>query len=131
MECGCVSRDELVREGPSLDVIINNQSGTNPANRQLSALIDTGAEWNLIEGTLAAGVLHLRHIDDQWVQTANGPTLAPVYSAQLTIPNLTYSKAHRFIGVSIGVDRIILGREGFQDFVLSYSGRSGKVTLQY
>jgi predicted aspartyl protease len=131
VECGYASHDELVREGPSLYVIVNNQSGTDPVNRHLPALIDTGAEWNLIEGTLASGVLHLRRIDDQWIQTANGATLAPVYSAQLTVAGLTYSKSHRFIGVSIGADRILLGREGLQDFVLTYSGRTGKVTLQY
>jgi predicted aspartyl protease len=131
VECGCHSRAELVREGPTLEVVINNASATNPLNKQLPTLIDTGAEWNLIEDTLATGVLHLKHVDDQWVQTANGPLLAPVYVARLTIPNLTYSKLQRFVGVSLGADRILLGREGLQDFVLTYLGRSGKVTLEY
>jgi len=102
VECGSTGRDDLVREGPSLEIVINNGGATTPAHRQLPALIDTGSEWNLIEVTLAAGVLHLRHIDDQWIQTANGQTLAPVYSAQLTIPTLSYSKSHRFVGVNIG-----------------------------
>ena len=93
VECGSTGRDDLVREGPSLEIVINNGSATTPAHRQLPALIDTGSEWNLIEVTLAAGVLHLRHIDDQWIQTANGQTLAPVYSAQLTIPTLSYTKS--------------------------------------
>jgi hypothetical protein len=131
VECGSTGRDDLVREGPSLEIIINNASGTAPTHRQLPALIDTGSEWNLIEVTLAAGVLHLRHVDDQWIQTANGQTLAPVYSAQLTIPTLTYSKFHRFVGVNIGADRVILGREGLADFILTYRGRSGRVILEY
>lgn len=131
VECGSNSRAELVREGPTLEVVINNTSATNPLNKQLPTLIDTGAEWNLIEDTLATGVLHLGHVDDQWIQTANGAVLAPVYIARLTIPSLTYSKLQRFVGVSLGADRVLLGREGLQDFVLTYSGRSGKVTLQY
>ncbi len=131
VDCGSQSRDDLVREGAGLDVLVNNRSTANPFNKQLPALIDTGAEWNLIEDTLATAVLHLKHIDDQWVQTAAGPTLAPVYLAQMTIPNLTYSKLQRFVGASLGADRILLGREGLQDFVLNYSGRTGRVTLQY
>ena len=131
VECGSTGRDDLVREGPSLEIVINNGSATTPAHRQLPALIDTGSEWNLIEGTLAAGVLHLRHIDDQWIQTANGQTLAPVYSAQLTIPTLSYSKSHRFVGVNIGADRVVLGREGLADFILTCRGRSGRVILEY
>jgi hypothetical protein len=131
MECGYRSRDELVREGPALEVVLNNRSSTNPINKQLPALLDTGAEWNLIEGTLAGAVMHLQHIDDQWIQTANGQTLAPVYMALMTIPQLTYSKLQRFIGVDLGSDRILLGREGLVDFVLKYSGRTGNVTLEY
>lgn len=131
VECGSTGRDDLVREGPSLDIVINNRSAVAPIHRQLPALIDTGSEWNLIEATLAAGVLHLRHIDDQWIQTASGPALAPVYAAQLTIPTLTYSKSQRFIGVNIGSDRVILGREGLADFILTYRGRSGRVILEY
>jgi predicted aspartyl protease len=131
VECGSTGRDDLVREGPSLEIVINNGSTITPAHRQLPALIDTGSEWNLIEVTLAAGVLHLRHVDDQWIQTANGQTLAPVYSAQLTIPTLSYSKSHRFVGVNIGADRVVLGREGLADFILTYRGRSGRVILEY
>lgn len=128
IECGHQNRGELLREGPTLELVISNRSAGNPLNKQLPALIDTGAEWNLIEDTLATGVLHLRHVDDQWIQTAAGPSLAPVYLAQITIPNLTYSKLQRLIGVNLGADRILLGREGLQDFILNYSGRSGKVT---
>jgi hypothetical protein len=131
VECGSTGRDDLVRGGPSLEIIISNASVTAPTHRQLPELIDTGSEWNLIEVTLAAGVLHLRHVDDQWIQTANGQTPAPVYSAQLTIPTLTYSKSHRFVGVNIGADRVILGREGLADFILTYRGRSARVILEY
>jgi hypothetical protein len=131
VECGYRSRDELVREGPALEVVVNNRHATNPINKQLPAFLDTGAEWNLIEDTLASAALHLMHVDDQWIQTANSPTLAPVYIAQLTIPQLTYSKLQRFIGVDLGADRILLGREGLVDFLLTYSGRTGPVTLEY
>ena len=102
VECGFSSRDQLVREGPSLEIVVNNRSVASPVHKQLPALIDTGAEWNLIEDTLASGVLHLKHIDNESVQTAGGPMLAPVYLAQMTIPKLTYSKVHRFIGVNLG-----------------------------
>ena len=106
MECGFANHDELVRQGPSLEVIINNQSGTIPVNRQLPALIDTGSEWNLIEATLAAGVLHLRHVDDQWIQTANGQTLAPVYSAQLRFPGSLIP--NRIASLESASDRTVL-----------------------
>jgi gag-polyprotein putative aspartyl protease len=131
IECGYQSHDELVLEGPMLWVVISNRSATVPLNKQLQAFLDTGSEWSLIEDTLATAVLHLMHIDDQLIQTANGPALAAVYLGQLTIPNLTYSKLQRFIGVDLGADRVILGREVLQDFLLTYLGRSGKVTLEY
>ena len=131
VECGFRSPDELVREGPLLDVFINNRSAAIPLNKQLTALIDTGAEWNLIEDTLATGVLRLKHVDYQLIQTAAGQTLAPVYLAQITIPSLIYSKVQRFVGVNLGADRILLGREGLHDFLLTYSGHSGRVTLEY
>jgi predicted aspartyl protease len=131
VECGHPNRDELLREGPTLEVVISNRSATGPLSKRLPALIDTGAEWNLIEGTLATAVLHLMHVDDRWVQTANGPTLAPVYMGQLTIGALKYSKLQRFVGLDLGADRVILGREVLADFLLTYSGRSGKVTLEY
>lgn len=131
IECGHQSRDELLREGPTLEVVINNRSATNPINKHLPALLDTGSEWNLIEDTLASAALHLKHIDYQWVQTANGPARARVYMGQLTIPNLTYSKLQRFVGPDLGADRIVLGREGLADFLLTYSGRLGRVTLEY
>jgi len=131
IEWGYRSRDDLVREGPALEVVINNRNTTNPIHKQLPALLDTGAERNLIEDTLASAALHLMQVDDQWIQTAHGPALAPVYMAQLTIPQLTYSKLQRFIGVDLGTDRILLGREGLVDFLLTYSGRTGRVTLEY
>lgn len=111
--------------------IISNRSATIPFNKQLQAFLDTGFEWSLIEDTLATAALHLMHVDDQWIQTANGQALAPVYLGQLTIPNLTYTKLQRFIGVDLGANRVILGREILQDFLLTYSGRSGRVTLEY
>jgi hypothetical protein len=51
--------------------------------------------------------------------------------AQITIPQLTYSKLHRFIGVNLGSDLAIVGREMLADFRLVYSGRTGSVTLEY
>ena len=131
IECGRQSRDILISEGPSVDVIINNQGVVRSANQQLSALIDTGAEWNLIEETLASTTLNLKCIDYKWIQTAKGPSLARVYQGLLVIPSLTYSKPHRFIGADLGADRAILGREALADFLLTYSGRSGRVTLEF
>ena len=131
MDCGAVGPDELVRDGPTLEVIIGNTSRVNPRNQRLPALIDTGAEWNLIEDTLARGALLLQPVEDQLIQTANGPVVAPIYIARLMVPSLMYSKLHRFIGVNLGADRVLLGREGLQDFVLNYSGKSGRVTLQF
>ena len=120
-----------MREGPTLEVVVSNRSSRNPISKQLPALLDTGAEWNLIEDALATGALHLVPVDHEWIQTASGPALAPVYMGQLIIPGLTYSKIQRFIGVELGAERVVLGREGLGDFSLTYSGRSGKVTLEY
>jgi predicted aspartyl protease len=131
IECGYHTRDELVRLGPTLWAIIGNRSATIPLNKQLEAFLDTGSEWSLIENTLATAALHLMHVDDQWIQTANGQALAPVYLGELTIPNITYTKLQRFIGVDLGTERVILGREILGDFLLTYSGRSGRVTLEY
>lgn len=109
---------------------VGNRSSTIPLNKLLTALIDTGSEWNLIQDSVA-GALHMMHIDDKWIRTANGPVLAPVYMGQLVISALTYTKLHRFIGVDIDADRVILGRETLRDFSLTYYGRSGKATLDY
>jgi hypothetical protein len=130
IDCGHHYPDRLVRDGPQLSVIVGNRSATIPLNKQLIALFDTGSEWNLIENSIPAA-LHMMHIDDKWIRTANGLVLAPVYMGQLVISALTYTKLHRFIGVDIDADRVVLGRETLVDFILTYSGRSGKVTLEY
>jgi hypothetical protein len=75
--------------------------------------------------------LHVMHIDYRLIQTPSGAITAPVYMGQLTIAGLNYSKLHRLIGVDLGANRVILGREALQDFTLTYSGLSGKVTLEY
>jgi predicted aspartyl protease len=131
IECGYRSRDELVREGPALSIILSNRSATIPLSKQIPALIDTGSDWNLIESAIAATTLHMMHIDNRSIQTANGITMAPVYLGQLIIPGLNYSRLHRFIAAELGAERAILGREVLRDFVLTYSGKSGRVTLEF
>jgi len=121
----------LVREGPVHEVVIANRSSTIPVNATYRALLDTGSEPNLIHEDEATQILHLMHIDDTWIQTAKGSRLAPVFMGQLTIPGLTYSKLHRFVGADTGEIKVLLGREALQDFTLSYSGRTGSVTLHY
>jgi predicted aspartyl protease len=113
------------------DVIVANRSSTIPLNAQYRALLDTGAEMNLIDQHEATTALHLMHIDDATIQTANGPQAAPVFMGQLTIPGLTYSKLHRIVGANLGDRLVVLGRDTLQDFTLSYSGRTGSVTLHY
>ncbi|MGD0290112.1 MAG: hypothetical protein ABSC63_10730 [Candidatus Binataceae bacterium] len=131
VDCGHRTFDLLILKGPALEVIINNQQSSNPVNRQLDSILDTGSEWNLIEDTLAVAVLYLPVIDWQVIRTATGSARRPVYMAQITIPQLTYSKLHRFIGVNLGSDLAIVGREMLADFRLVYSGRTGSVTLEY
>lgn len=128
---GQSSFDLLILRGPALEVVINNQQPTNPVNRQVDAILDTGSEWSLIEDSLASAVFYLPVIDWQQIRTAMGWGRRPVYMAQLTIPPLTYSKLHRFVGVNLGSDLAILGRELLVDFRLVYSGRTGAVTLEY
>ena len=130
VDCGHNHPDQLVHDGPQLSVVIGNRSATIPLNKQLTALLDTGSEWNLIENSVPAA-LHMMHIDDKWIRTANGLVLAPVYMGQLIISALTYTKLHRFVGVDIDANRVVLGREALSDFTLAYSGGSGKVSLQY
>jgi predicted aspartyl protease len=120
-----------VYKGPTLSVIVANRSATIPVNTHAEALLDTGSEFNLIQDTLAANSVHLMRIDDRLIQTANGSVAVPVYMGQLTIPNLTYTKLVRFVGVDLGADRVVLGREALQDFKLTYSGRSRRVRLEY
>jgi hypothetical protein len=114
-----------------LEVIINNTQPTKLVNRRIDAILDTGSEWSLIEDTLASTVLYLPVIDRQIIQTAMGSGSRLVYIAELTIPQLTYTKLHRFIGVNLGSDLAVLGRELLADFRLVYSGRTGSVTLEY
>jgi len=131
IDCGCTSAAALVREGPVHEVVIANRSSTIPVNATYLALLDTGSEPNLIDEHQAREVLHLMHIDDTLIQTAKGSQLSPIFMAQLTIPGLTYSKLHRFVGADMGARKVLLGREALQDFTLSYSGRTGSVTLNY
>jgi hypothetical protein len=131
LNCGQASFDLLILRGPTLEVIINNRQSAIPVDRQLDAILDTGSEWSLIEDTLASAVFYLPVIDWQQIRTATGWGRRPVYMAQLTIPALTYSKLHRFIGVNLGSDLAILGRELLADFRLVYSGRTGSVILEY
>jgi hypothetical protein len=131
LNCGHPRIDLLISHGPVLEVIINNTQLTNLVNRRINATLDTGSEWSLIEDTLASTVLYLPVIDRQIIQTAMGSGSRLVYIAELTIPQLTYTKLHRFIGVDLGSDLAVLGRELLADFRLVYSGRTGSVTLEY
>jgi len=123
--------DLLISHGPVLEVILNNTLTTNLVNRRVDAILDTGSEWSLIEDTLASTVLHLPVIDRQIIRTAMGSGSRLVYIAELTVPQLTYTKLHRFIGVNLGSDLAVLGRELLADFRLVYSARNGSVTLEY
>ena len=131
LNCGHPRIDLLISHGPVLEVIINNTQPTKLVNRRIDAILDTGSEWSLIEDTLASTVLYLPVIDRQIIQTAMGSGSRLVYIAELTIPQLTYTKLHRFIGVDLGSDLAVLGRELLADFRLVYSGRTGSVTLEY
>jgi hypothetical protein len=131
LNCGHPRIDLLISHGPVLEVILNNTLTTNLVNRRVDAILDTGSEWSLIEDSLASTVLHLPVIDRQIIRTATGSGSRLVYIAELTIPQLTYTKLHRFIGVGLGSDLAVLGRELLADFRLVYSARNGSVTLEY
>ena len=131
----------LAEVGPTVPVQIGFDLGfdqsTNPAPDippdLFPALVDTGASANSIDADLAAR-LGLPVIDlDTEVSGSAGRHLADVYLARIHIPGLDRTISGRFTGIKLAsggqLHSAIIGRSFLKDFVLSYDGRTGEVSV--
>ena len=134
-------RSLLAEVGPTVPVRIGFDPGfdeTESLNPDIPpdlfpALVDTGASANSIDADLAAR-LGLPVIDvDTAVSGSAGRHLADVYLAQVHIPGLDRTISGRFTGIRLAaggqLHGAIIGRSFLRDFVLSYDGRTGEVSI--
>jgi hypothetical protein len=108
-----------------------------PLERNVLALIDTGASNCCVDESLAAE-LGLSIIDRQVIGGVAGQQEHNIYLAELVIPNLQLSMKGRLVGVNIemlknvaleGPSQVILGRDVMSLMVVVYDGVNGTVTL--
>jgi predicted aspartyl protease len=129
---------KLIEHGPTIGVLLSFD-GTNipglPDNLQsarMTALIDTGATGNSIDGALAKA-LGLPVAGRTLVSSAKGKHWHLQHLAQIYVPDLR----HTIYGLFTAVDLIeadqpfqaILGRTFLERFSMVYVGRTGKVVL--
>ena len=135
------SPDALALYGPTLRVEIGFDpdfpSGGSvrpnlPIDR-VPALVDTGAEDNYIDSTLA-NELRLPVLEDRRVIIgALDSNEVDAYIAQIYIPDLEYTIVGSFAGIHLASGglrhRAVIGRSFLRHFTLLYEGRTGIVTL--
>ena len=135
------SPDALALHGPTLRVEIGfdpefPSGGSNRPNLpidRIPALVDTGAEDNYIDSTLA-DELRLPVLEDrQMIAGALGTDEVDAYIAQIYIPGLEYTIVGNFAGIHLASGglrhRAVIGRSFLRDFTMVYEGRTGIVTL--
>lgn len=134
------SSDDLIREGPSLNVHVgfdsayNSKSAKRPQSQILDvrALIDTGATMSSIDTDLA-DKLKLPRVDQQPVAGVSGKDMMPVFLAQIYVPDLSFIIYGRFHGARLtegGIPyQVLLGRSFLSHFIMTYDGIKGQVTL--
>ena len=133
-------RDSLVRFGPTLYVSIGFDPTYSPdgpelpnlPDRQYPALVDTGALESCIDSTLAID-LDLPIADRQVVSGVHGASEVNFHLAQIYVPEFGAAVYGRFAGVHLisGGQRhlALIGRSFLQNFMMTYDGRTGAVTL--
>lgn len=145
IECGFLgaeSAQKLIRNGPIIRVDI----GFDPAWRAgmprrpdaaalgIPALVDTGAERSFIDYDLAVRLK--LPIVDRWSIASNiGLHEFDVYLAQIFVQPLLFTHDGAFAGAFLqrgGVPYlIVMGRTFLEKFLLTYNGKSGRVTLTW
>jgi predicted aspartyl protease len=140
-ECGFSDPNRLSGDGPIILVDIGFDPTWRvgmprrlpvPADRDVAALIDTGAQECFIDCDLA-GHLHLPVVDRREVAGGLGKQEVDVYLAQIYIPALDLIQYGEFAGVYLhqgGLNfEVLMGRTFLAKFILMYNGPSGRVTL--
>ena len=133
--------DALALHGPTLRVEIGfdpdfPSGGSNRPNLpvdRIPALVDTGAEENYIDSTLASQlrlpVLERR----QMITSALSSDEVDAYMAQIYIPALEYTIVGNFAGIRLASThlrhRAVIGRSFLRGFTMLYEGQTGVVTL--
>lgn len=140
IQVGHSSSDFLVTYGPTLIVDIGFDINYNPKSSEkpdlgmkgVRALIDTGASDSCID-VLLASKLNLPMVDEQDIAGSNGAHKAPLYLAQIYIPELNMTLNGRFAGLKLvegGQDHeAILGRSFLKGFKMTYDGKGGPVQI--
>lgn len=136
-----LGRDQLVTHGPTIIVDIgfdaafaaNAQSGAIPAaaERNILALVDTGASMSCIDTALAVR-LGLPVIDRIQIGGVGGIHDMDLYLAQIHVPALAFTQYGKFAGASLDAGnlrhRAILGRTFLRSFTM-HEGQTGAVTI--
>lgn len=135
------SQDALTLHGPTLRVEIGfdpdfpsaGSSSPNLPTDRIPALVDTGAEDNYIDSTLA-NELRLPVLEERRIVAgALGSDEVDVYLAQIYVPGLEYTIVGSFAGIHLAsttlVHRAVIGRIFLRGFTMVYEGRTGVVAL--
>ena len=135
------SPDALALHGPTLRVEIGfdpdfSSGGSGHPNlpiEQFPAIVDTGAEENYIDSTLAEELRLPMLQDRQTISSALGSAEVSVYAAQIYIPALEYTIVGDFAGINLAsgdlAHRAVIGRSFLRGFTMLYEGQTGVVTL--
>lgn len=134
------SQDLLARFGPTLFVLIGFDQTYNPRvsprpslpQLELPALVDTGASESCIDSALAQR-LDLPAVDTGYISGVQGASETTFYLAQIYVPRLNWTIYGRFAGVHLTTGgqphNALMGRDFLRNFVLTYEGRTGDVTI--
>jgi hypothetical protein len=141
VECGFYGNaNRLTGDGPTISVNIGFDTNWRPerghapipGEREILALIDTGATECFIDSDLAT-ILNLPIVDRRDVAGSVGKHSVYVFLAQIYIPSLEHVQDGTFAGAYLGRGgmpyRVLLGRTFLQQFVLMYNGITGRVSL--
>jgi predicted aspartyl protease len=133
----------LLHAGPLVPALVKTVTAPSgngiepPAERNVNALIDTGASSSCIDEKLAAE-LNLPIIDRKMVGGVAGQQEHKVYLAELMIPSLQMLIKGSFVGVDIeamkdvvleGPSQVIVGRDFLSKTIMIYDGVNGSVTI--
>ena len=132
------SPSQLIEEGPTIDVVLGIDGRNIPglpdgmSQIPLSALIDTGATGNSIDGRLAKS-LRLPAVGTTFVSGVTGRNRHIVYLARLYVPSLAHPIYDRFTVAALSEgdqpQKVLLGRTFLANFSMLYIGQTGELVL--
>jgi predicted aspartyl protease len=133
--------DLLAIHGPTILVDIGFDPAYDPKTattppvpliQNMLALVDTGASESFIDNGLAVA-LQLPVVDKGAVSGSIGSHPSDIYVAQIRVPALNVNIYGRFSGVNLIAGgqshSVLLGRTFLRRLVMSYDGKTGRVTL--